>query len=167
MVTDANDNNITFPSLSPPQTVPTMTLPGQMCLTQGGQLTMTAPITPEQMAVDSCTFQTVPSAILPGQMCLDQTGQLTTPVSQEQMSIDDPCPAPPKSFDFFKLKGKGKLPGKKNCHSNKSKCCFCEKIVDKDSIQQCCGCQGDFCQLCSTINYDECMERSFCLNCNP
>ncbi|XP_033735303.1 apoptosis regulatory protein Siva-like [Pecten maximus] len=164
MITDANDNNIIFPSQSPPQTVPSTTLPGQMCLTHGGQLTMSAPSTQEQMTVDTCMSQRVPSATLPGQMCLDQTGQLTTP--QEQMSIDtDPCP--PKSFDFFKLKGKGNFPAKKNCQVNPSKCCFCENMVAKDSIQQCCSCQGDFCQLCSTINYDECMERMFCLNCNP
>ncbi|XP_060062860.1 uncharacterized protein LOC132543385 [Ylistrum balloti] len=200
MITDANDNNITFPSQSPPQTVPTITLSGQMCLTTEGQLTMSALSTQEmavdmgvsqmvpsathsgqmcltpwgqlamanaftqEMAVDMGVSQRVPSKTLPGQMCIDQTGQLTTPAPQEQMSVDtDPCP--PKSFDFFKMNGKGKFPGKKTCQSNRSKCGFCEKMVDK--VQQCCNCQAEFCHLCSTSNYDECMERIFCLSCNP
>ncbi|XP_069118333.1 apoptosis regulatory protein Siva-like [Argopecten irradians] len=164
MMTDANDNNISFPSLSPPQTVPSVTLPGQMCLTPGGHLTMSAPSTQEVMTVDTCISQRVPNVTLSGQMCFDQTGHLTTP-QEQQMSVDPSYT--PKSFDFFKMKGKGKFSGMNNSQSKKSKCCFCENAVAEGSIQQCCSCQGEFCHLCSTINYDECMERMFCLNCNP
>ncbi|XP_013401838.1 apoptosis regulatory protein Siva [Lingula anatina] len=46
-------------------------------------------------------------------------------------------------------------------------CHFCDKPVCAMCVRTCTYCQGKFCQLCSVLNYDDILERPFCLSCNP
>ncbi|KAK3597840.1 hypothetical protein CHS0354_029411 [Potamilus streckersoni] len=50
--------------------------------------------------------------------------------------------------------------------ASQDRCGFCEKSVCQGCIRQCQSCSGNFCQLCSVMNYDEVTERAFCLNCS-
>lgn len=45
-------------------------------------------------------------------------------------------------------------------------CSFCEKITCSNCLQQCHNCEGLFCHMCSTINYDDCVDKIFCLQCS-
>uniref|UniRef100_A0A2C9LW39 Apoptosis regulatory protein Siva n=2 Tax=Biomphalaria glabrata TaxID=6526 RepID=A0A2C9LW39_BIOGL len=46
------------------------------------------------------------------------------------------------------------------------KCQFCENYVCYPCIRQCSGCHLHFCHLCSVLNYDESVEKAYCLNCS-
>lgn len=116
--------------------------------------------TPLGMEID-CHFSTSAPASFPGfgngdhimgkQMQIDPSGQLCKPV---QGSL-------------------GQLPKSNACQScqrsglhNPIKCSFCDKVTCVNCSRSCLICEGMFCQFCSVINYDECFERSLCLQCN-
>ncbi|GFR60091.1 apoptosis regulatory protein Siva-like [Elysia marginata] len=46
------------------------------------------------------------------------------------------------------------------------KCQFCEQYICSGCMRQCQGCFLHYCQLCSVVNYDQIMERAFCLACS-
>ncbi|KAJ8308037.1 hypothetical protein KUTeg_012911 [Tegillarca granosa] len=93
-----------------------------------------------------------------GQLTLDSGGHLSGPVAMES-TMSDAAVASKTS----KEKSLNCTFCKKT--SAKVKCNFCEKLSCRNCVQLCSACNGEFCQLCSTINYDEAMERIFCLNC--
>ncbi len=47
----------------------------------------------------------------------------------------------------------------------KVSCGYCERGACSSCARPCDGCGGVFCGTCSTINYDERMDRVFCLGC--
>ncbi|KNC75004.1 hypothetical protein SARC_12463 [Sphaeroforma arctica JP610] len=47
-----------------------------------------------------------------------------------------------------------------------AECAFCERETCERCQRQCEGCLESFCSLCSTTNYDEKYDRTFCLDCN-
>ncbi|XP_041354712.1 apoptosis regulatory protein Siva-like [Gigantopelta aegis] len=104
--------------------------------------------------------------ILPGQLCLDKGCQLTPP-QFPWMSNGGDCQK--NSSTVISPKEAGLFCN--TCKNSVTKlssqpCSFCDKLACKSCTRQCDNCAGDFCQLCSVLNYDEAMERSFCLSCS-
>mmetsp|Transcript_28399 Transcript_28399/g.42459 ORF Transcript_28399/g.42459 Transcript_28399/m.42459 type:complete len:329 (+) Transcript_28399:177-1163(+) len=51
--------------------------------------------------------------------------------------------------------------------TNFTKCTHCDRFACDSCAQACVSCQMQFCTFCSTVNYDEEVERIFCLDCVP
>lgn len=58
----------------------------------------------------------------------------------------------------------------RSCAQSKSEvpmvCFFCERQSCAGCSRQCENCAGNFCTLCSLTNYDQRLERCFCLGCS-
>ncbi|KAK7505427.1 hypothetical protein BaRGS_00003172 [Batillaria attramentaria] len=122
---------------------------------------------------------------IPGQLCLDSRGQLTAPMDCDAPTdrngcgafVDDGAVSRTHGLGRFGFKSTKQASGKAEsaavCQTCRRplaatrcvRCQFCEKGVCVDCVRQCDRCYDNFCQVCTTINYDEAMERIFCLNC--
>ncbi|XP_046364390.2 apoptosis regulatory protein Siva-like [Haliotis rufescens] len=180
VVFDANDNMMWQASGEP--TSSRSLLPGQMCLDQCGHLTTPAAkseetemrmTADEDMAVGMTECGDAGSR-LPGQLCLDHNGQLvsSTGVSGDKSAGGAGTPGfsfkKQSTFPSLSLKPKAACV---NCRTSAPRgtfaaCNFCEQVKCSSCSTRCTQCGGDFCQLCSVLNYDEAVERPFCLNCS-
>ncbi|CAH1792246.1 unnamed protein product [Owenia fusiformis] len=127
-----------------------------------GQMTFGQPINSQLNDQMTCgQVLNEKSNVVPGQMFFDGHGKLSGPfhgdknsnalLQQNLMSNSPMCYMCSKSL------------GPQNNHGRK--CNFCDRVMCHECNRQCVNCQGLFCSSCSTINYDECFERTFCLNC--
>ncbi|XP_052768426.1 apoptosis regulatory protein Siva-like isoform X2 [Mya arenaria] len=96
----------------------------------------------------------------PRQLHITPSGQLANMASENK---------PTNAFDA--LMNARRATGVSSCQcckgqaASQSRCGFCDKSICYDCVRPCMSCQGNFCQLCSVMNYEEITERSFCLHC--